>query len=168
MGDAPPPADPEEMGRWIPLDGFDLYAIGTQECMYKPKSAGTEETPEALGSSCEADWFARIQSLLGNDFIRVCGLSLMGIRLIVLVRRTHWFKISNVQKGTEACGIANLVGNKGAVAVSFNFNETRFAFVNCHLAAHMGKWEDRNQNYAQIVSNLNLTGSHNPCKLTNY
>ena len=170
MGDAAPPSDLEELGRWIPLQGYDLYVVGTQECMYKPKSATADETPEAMGSGCEADWFARVQNLLGNEFVRVCGLSLMGIRLLILVHRTKWFKISNVQKSTEACGIANLVGNKGAVGIAFHYNETRLIFVNSHLAAHMEKWEDRNQNYAQIVANLNLiSGTSNPvCKFTNY
>ena len=91
----------------------------------------------------------------------------MSIRLIVLVHRKQWFKISNVRSGTEACGIANIVGNKGAVGISFMYNETRFIFINSHLAAHMNKWEDRNQNFRQIVANLKLI-SQNPCSLTNY
>lgn len=97
----------------------------------------------------------------------MCGLSLMGIRIIILVSRSQWFKISNVRKGTVACGIANLIGNKGAVGVSFNFNESRFIFINSHLAAHMNKWEERNQNYRQIVGGLKLNSS-NPLNLTNY
>ena len=70
MGDAPPPSDLEELGKWIPTSGFDLYVIGTQECEYKPK--GMEDPENTTG--CEADWFGRIQSLLGTEYIRVCFL----------------------------------------------------------------------------------------------
>lgn len=96
MGDAPPPADIEELGKWIPKSGYDLYAIGVQECEYKPKEA--EDADVTLDeSSCEADWFGRVLLLLGDEFVRVCSLSLMSMRLIVIVRRSKWFCISNVK-----------------------------------------------------------------------
>ena len=40
--------------------------------------------------------------------------------------------------------------------MSFTYNETRIAFINSHLAAHLSKWEYRNQDYCQIVTNLTL------------
>ena len=77
-----------------------------------------------------------------------------------------------MQKSHEACGIANIVGNKGAVAVSLQFNETRIAFINSHLAAHLNKYEDRNQDYRYICNNLNLaresSGSASASLLNHY
>ena len=51
--------------------------------------------------------------------------------------------------------------------MSFQFNESRICFVNSHLAAHLSKVDDRNQNYRQIVQNLHLH-SETSCCLSNY
>lgn len=49
-----------------------------------------------------------------------------------------------------------MLGNKGAVAVSLQYGETVFGFVNCHLAAHQDMTAKRNEDYKEIVANLQL------------
>ena len=49
-----------------------------------------------------------------------------------------------------------MVGNKGAVAVSFAFGSTNMAFVSCHLAARAERKLKRNQMYQDISKQLNL------------
>ena len=49
-----------------------------------------------------------------------------------------------------------MVGNKGAVAVSFAFGSTNMAFVSCHLAARAERKLKRNQMYQDISRQLNL------------
>lgn len=49
-----------------------------------------------------------------------------------------------------------MVGNKGAVAISFCFGSTNMAFVSCHLAARAERKLKRNQMYHHISRNLNL------------
>lgn len=51
---------------------------------------------------------------------------------------------------------------QGGVAVSFLYGGTRFAFVNCHLAAHTHGTADRNRDYARLASTL-LAGTRG-CK----
>jgi hypothetical protein len=53
-------------------------------------------------------------------------------------------------------GIANALGNKGAVGVSFFLGSTSLCFVNCHLTAGAEKWSRRNANYFDILSKLQL------------
>ena len=50
--------------------------------------------------------------------------------------------------------VSNAVGNKGGVALSFMLNDTSFAFVNAHFAAHQGKVEKRNSDYKEILNGL--------------
>ena len=50
-------------------------------------------------------------------------------------------KISHVQTSSVKTGIANTLGNKGAVGASFQLNGTSFAFVCCHLTSGSEKNE---------------------------
>lgn len=152
-GDAAPPSI-TEINKWIPRGGYDLYAIGTQECSKKSK----DENPESKEE--DSDWFNLVQEAVGDEYVRLCHDTLLHMNLIVLVHRSHKLKITNVRKDKIATGIANIVGNKGGVAISLFFNETSLCFVNSHLAAHQHRVEDRNQNYKQIVQNLRVGNFH--------
>jgi len=43
--------------------------------------------------------------------------------------------VSNVYVDHKATGFANVIGNKGGVAVALRIFETKFCFISCHLAA---------------------------------
>ena len=45
-------------------------------------------------------------------------------------------------------------GNKGAVAISLEFYDTRFCFLTAHLAAGHGNVEERNFDYYTISAGL--------------
>eukprot|EP01103_Thecamoeba_quadrilineata_P015720 TRINITY_DN5053_c0_g2_i1.p1 TRINITY_DN5053_c0_g2~~TRINITY_DN5053_c0_g2_i1.p1 ORF type:complete len:949 (-),score=163.09 TRINITY_DN5053_c0_g2_i1:150-2996(-) len=141
-------APPNNLESWVPREKYDVYAIGVQECEYIPRHG--YNTPEA-------DWFGQLKEHLGENFIKVAGVSLGQIRLIVFSRREHYYCITHIKKGTEATGIANMIGNKGAAAISFNFFETRLCFVSSHLAAHQEKCAERKHNYYSIIKGLKLT-----------
>lgn len=49
-----------------------------------------------------------------------------------------------------------MLGNKGAVGLSFDFDETSLCLISSHFAAHEKNVEDRNQNYADISTSLGL------------
>ena len=110
----------------------------------------------------EADWFGRLQSHLGEGYFKVAGTSLMYIRMAVFVRRELYYDIVHVKKDSEATGIGNMIGNKGAVAISFQLNESRFCFVGSHLAAHQTKVELRNANVREIVKGIKLKAGEFP------
>lgn len=139
VGKAPPP---DSLHPWIPENSnFDIIVVGVQECEYNARS----------GESSETDFSNCIQNTVGSKYIKISSLSLLGIRLYVLVKREHYYKISQIKKGTEATGLGNVVGNKGGVGVSFTFNETRFCFVTCHLAAHLVSLKPSPYNYTYIT-----------------
>lgn len=55
-----------------------------------------------------------------------------------------------------ATGFANIVGNKGGVAVSLRVNDTSMCFVNSHLPARAERLVNRNQDYQGLVEGLSL------------
>ncbi|XP_031564275.1 phosphatidylinositol 3,4,5-trisphosphate 5-phosphatase 2-like isoform X3 [Actinia tenebrosa] len=163
MGDASPP---ENLSSWYKCQGHgstrdtdvahfahDIYAIGTQECSYS-----------------ESNWISKIKNDLHNlfdiEFKTVGVCSLWGIRIVILVKIAHQNLISHVQQSSVKTGLANALGNKGAVGISFMFSATSLCFINCHLAARSTRVLRRNQNYHDILKGLNL-GQKNVFDLTN-
>ncbi|XP_058556905.1 phosphatidylinositol 3,4,5-trisphosphate 5-phosphatase 1 isoform X3 [Neofelis nebulosa] len=82
--------------------------------------------------------------------------TLWNIRIVVLAKPEHENRISHICTDNVKTGIANTLGNKGAVGVSFMFNGTSLGFVNSHLTSGSEKKLRRNQNYMNILRFLAL------------
>ncbi|OWF40904.1 Phosphatidylinositol 3,4,5-trisphosphate 5-phosphatase 2 [Mizuhopecten yessoensis] len=125
----------------------DLYVIGTQE------SAQTDK-----------DWVNFLKKNIKSNFllevevVEVC--TLWGIRLVILLKKELMHNINRVQRSTVRTGIANALGNKGGVGISFYFRGTSFCFVNTHLTSGDERNARRNQNFKDIIKGLSLGQKH--------
>ncbi|XP_041088740.1 phosphatidylinositol 3,4,5-trisphosphate 5-phosphatase 2A isoform X1 [Polyodon spathula] len=130
----------DEMTVTIP---HDIYVFGTQE-----------------NSVCDKEWVEFLRGALRDcteiDFKLIATQTLWNIKIAVLVKPEHENRITHVGMSSVKTGIANTLGNKGAVGVSFFFNGTSFGFVNCHLTSGNEKTARRNQNYLDILRLLSL------------
>lgn len=106
--------------------------------------------------SCEMDWFSRLENHLGKDYVTVATISMWEIRLFVAVKKVLAHKITQAQEGTEATGVAGVMGNKGGVGVAFRYERTTMCFICAHLAAHQEKTQDRNSNVEDILRDVKL------------
>jgi endonuclease/exonuclease/phosphatase family metal-dependent hydrolase len=140
-----PPGD--DLSEWLPKQGFDLVAVGAQECQYK------ERKPHG---SCEADWENVLTTHVGQDYVVVEKKVLLQMRLYVFASKRCARLITQVDQSREATGVASVVGNKGGVVVSLNVRDTSICFVNSHLAAHQNKKQKRNDDVAEIVEGLRV------------
>ncbi|XP_028923186.1 phosphatidylinositol 3,4,5-trisphosphate 5-phosphatase 1 isoform X1 [Ornithorhynchus anatinus] len=153
MGDAPPP---KKITSWFLSKGqgktrddsadyipHDIYVIGTQE-----DPLGDKEWLEILKHS--------LQEITSISFKVIAVHTLWNIRIVVLAKPEHENRISHICTDTVKTGIANTLGNKGAVGVSFMFNGTSLGFVNSHLTSGSEKKLRRNQNYMSILRFLAL------------
>nr|XP_013800166.1 PREDICTED: phosphatidylinositol 3,4,5-trisphosphate 5-phosphatase 2 [Apteryx mantelli mantelli] len=153
MGSTPPP---RSLASWLTSRGLgrtqdettaciphDIYVVGTQE-----NSLGDREWVEFLRAS--------LKTLMAIDYRVVALQCLWSIKIVVLVRPEHERRISHVNTSSVKTGIANTLGNKGAVGVSFLFNGTSFGFVNCALLPSPPMPCRRNQNYSDILRSLVL------------
>uniref|UniRef100_A0A8C7FYZ4 phosphatidylinositol-3,4,5-trisphosphate 5-phosphatase n=1 Tax=Oncorhynchus kisutch TaxID=8019 RepID=A0A8C7FYZ4_ONCKI len=153
MGSVP---SPKAVGSWLLCRGLgktldemtvtiphDLYVFGTQE-----------------NSVCDREWVDSLRTALKEhtelDYKPIAVQTLWNIKIAVLVKPEHENRISHVGVSSVKTGIANTLGNKGAVGVSFMFNGTSFGFVNCHLTSGNEKIARRNQNYLDILRLLSL------------
>uniref|UniRef100_A0A8C7G6M0 phosphatidylinositol-3,4,5-trisphosphate 5-phosphatase n=1 Tax=Oncorhynchus kisutch TaxID=8019 RepID=A0A8C7G6M0_ONCKI len=153
MGNASPP---HNIASWFQCKGqgktrddtadhipHDIYVFGTQE--------------DPLG---EKEWIDTLKSALRGttniSFKQIATQTLWNIRIVVLAKPEHENRISHIFSDSVKTGIANALGNKGAVGVSFMFNGTSFGFVNSHLTSGSEKKIRRNQNYVSILRFLNL------------
>uniref|UniRef100_A0A673XAB7 phosphatidylinositol-3,4,5-trisphosphate 5-phosphatase n=1 Tax=Salmo trutta TaxID=8032 RepID=A0A673XAB7_SALTR len=153
MGNASPP---HSIASWFQCKGqgktrddtadhipHDIYVVGTQE--------------DPLG---EKEWIDTLKSALRGttdiSFKQIAVQTLWNIRIVVLAKPEHENRISHIFSDSVKTGIANALGNKGAVGVSFMFNGTSFGFVNSHLTSGSEKKIRRNQNYVSILRFLNL------------
>jgi endonuclease/exonuclease/phosphatase family metal-dependent hydrolase len=50
--------------------------------------------------------------------------------------------------------MSGVAGNKGAVAIRFEYANTRLCFVTAHLAAGFSNYDERNRDYATIANGL--------------
>ncbi|KAJ3600118.1 hypothetical protein NHX12_034068 [Muraenolepis orangiensis] len=165
MGNAGPP---HSIKSWFQCNGqgktrddtadhipHDMYVIGTQE--------------DPLG---EREWIDAVKNALrlitDISFKLVAIQTLWNIRIMVLAKPEHENRISHIFSDSVKTGIANRLGNKGAVGVSFMFKGTSFGFVNSHLTSGSEKKLRRNQNYVSILRFLNLGDKKlNPFDITN-
>ncbi|EDL75654.1 inositol polyphosphate-5-phosphatase D, isoform CRA_h [Rattus norvegicus] len=97
-----------------------------------------------------------ITIFIGTWNMGVAIHTLWNIRIVVLAKPEHENRISHICTDNVKTGIANTLGNKGAVGVSFMFNGTSLGFVNSHLTSGSEKKLRRNQNYMNILRFLAL------------
>ena len=136
------------LGRWLQR-GHDLYVIGLQECV------GQHRKQWINGMVAYLDDGRRQYQVLKKEH-------LMNIVLVVIVNRLYLSRIREVKTKTVACGKGNIIGNKGAVAISFTFDESSFMLINVHLVARAERFQQRMDNIDRIIKHIDSAnmGSH--------
>lgn len=77
---------------------------------------------------------------------------MVGQYIVMFVKEEHKDKINSIKKHKVKTGFSGMAGNKGSVALRFNFEDTSFAFVNVHLESGQKQIAERLENLRQIYN----------------
>jgi len=147
LGNTSPPRD---LSQWI-VPGHAIYAIGVQEGRY-----GVKEGDDAA-DSWKRDWADKMDAHFDvREYAQLAKEYLWEMSLTVFVRRDLLGQVSHVRRGTLACGVAGVAGNKGGICVSLSLHGTSLIFISSHMAAFQNDVENRNRDYRTISAGLRV------------
>ena len=126
---------------------YDIYAIGSEECL--------RSIFKSLFYSDKSEWELKLQKYFGNNYVLMASETLCAIHLVIFIRSSLIKDVSKVKVNYVKTGAKNLLGNKGAVGISFSIFNINIMIINCHLAALQGRSEQRNIDFARCVTRMN-------------
>lgn len=69
--------------------------------------------------------------------------------------KKEWFNyVKNLEVSSKPTGIGKIIGNKGAVMISFSLFETSFCFFSCHLPAKPNREQERRETYHDLIRSM--------------
>lgn len=87
----------------------------------------------------------------GHLYQLLYNAPLVGLFTCIFVKSSLQGRIRNLQGAEVKRGMGGLHGNKGAIAVRFQIDDSSLCFVNCHLAAGQTQTSSRNNDVAAIL-----------------
>ncbi|KAJ7682572.1 SacI homology domain-containing protein [Mycena polygramma] len=135
----------------------DMFVLGFQEIVPLTAQQIVQTDPEK-----RRVWEARILETLDrrpnkkSSYVLLRSEQLVGTALLVLVKSDLTPVMRNVEATSRKTGLRGMSGNKGAVGVRLDYQDTSFCFLTAHLAAGHSNVEERNLDYRTIVNGLHF------------
>jgi hypothetical protein len=98
-------------------------------------------------------WLKELSLYLENrGYCLISYISMWDMFIVSYTRSVLLPGISEVKTMKKPTGIANIIGNKGGVLLSFRLEDTSYCFLSCHLAARHSRVQMRAQNTRDLLS----------------
>ncbi|XP_028579612.2 synaptojanin-2 isoform X2 [Podarcis muralis] len=131
----------------------DIFAVGFEEMV--ELNAGNIVNASTTNKKM---WGEQLQKALSRThrYILLTSAQLVGVCLFIFVRPFHVPFIRDVAVDTVKTGMGGKAGNKGAVAIRFQFHSTSLCFLCSHLTAGQSQVKERNEDYKEITQKLSF------------
>ena len=130
-----------------PHQKFDIYAIGSEECL--------RSIFKSLFYSDKTIWETNLKNYFNRKYKEkyelISSETLCAIHLVIFIKESL---IKDIRVNKVKTGAKNLLGNKGAVGISFNIFNLSIMIINCHLAAYQDRSIQRNIDFQRCVTNM--------------
>ncbi|KAG5747845.1 hypothetical protein H9Q70_009487 [Fusarium xylarioides] len=144
---------PETLGDAQP----DIYVVGFQEIVELSPQQIMNSDPSRKNlweQAVKRNLNDRQKRLRGERYVLLRSGQLVGAALCIFVKTPSLANIKNVEGSVKKTGMSGMAGNKGAVAIRFDYANTHICFVTAHLAAGFSNYDERNRDYATIHHGL--------------
>ncbi|KAJ1727258.1 hypothetical protein LPJ61_004672 [Coemansia biformis] len=159
------PADSEELAQWHGLCAQEDHSDGQTVGNSVPEVVvlGFQELDvraEAFvynNAAKDMEWTEAIEKSMGASgerLVKIASKQLIGMFIMVYVRKDVEQHVSGVQMTSIGCGIMGMVGNKGAVAVRMAYMDTPLCFVCAHLAHDVAAVDKRNAQFHDLCKRM--------------
>lgn len=137
---------------------MDLVVFGFQEVDMSATAMFKEETDAAT------PWVAGVHAAIGADasrgstspYFALPAKQLVGLLLVVCVRRALLPHVSDFAISTQATGAMGSLGNKGAVGIHLTIHRTTLCVLTAHLAAGQANVSKRNDDINTILRQMDF------------
>lgn len=129
---------------------YDLYVIGTQECL--------RPIFQSLFIQDKKLWEELLQNYFNQfNIVQLKSVTLGPLHLIIFIKNELIKDKRNIQfigSNFIKTGFYGFIANKGANYIWFKLFNIKFLFINCHLSAFKKKHHIRIQHYNTITNNI--------------
>ena len=132
------------------LQDKDIVVISLQEIV---KLNAMNVLRKKKNNEAIVNWISIISTTLGNEYFLVSHKALIGILLMVFVKKKHKESIRDVSFSDKKLGFKNSLGNKGAVAIRMDMDNWKFCFIGCHLESGTNSLQKRIKQVNELHKN---------------
>ncbi|CCE61968.1 hypothetical protein TPHA_0B02960 [Tetrapisispora phaffii CBS 4417] len=152
---------PTDLSQWLfPIgDKFkpDIVILGMQEVI--EMSAGSILNADSTKGSFWESMVSQCLNQFDEKYLLLRVQQMTSLLMLFFVKKSKAHKIKQVEGSSKKTGFGGMTGNKGAVAIRFQYNETSFCAVNAHFAAGSGNVDERRNDYESIMKSITFARS---------
>jgi len=150
-----------DLSKWLfPIgDKFkpDIVVLGLQEVIEMSASAilNADNTKGSFWEYVVKDCLNQYD----EQYILLRVEQMTSLVILFFVKADKVKNVKRVEGSTKKTGFGGMTGNKGAVAIRFEYGSTSFCFVNAHFSAGNSNVDERANDYLSINKNISFARS---------